>query len=154
MFNRETIEVMTIHPSIERLYTVAKDLRDVKGQSAVARLLGVSPQVVKNWEARGLSLDGALLAQELIGCDANWLLKAGGQKARPTWAQEHRKISARVAEPEPAYEHWPFSRVTKRQYSLLSKEQKKYVEDGMILLLKLQESEIKQNRPDAFNAAA
>jgi len=86
MFNRKTIdEVTAIHPTIERLYLAAKELRDVSGQSAVARLLGKTPQVVKNWEARGISSEGALLVQKIIGCDANWLLDGEAQMKNAHW---------------------------------------------------------------------
>jgi len=85
-FNAKTIDgVIAIHPTIERLYQAAKELRDVSGQSAVARLLGKTPQVVKNWEARGISSEGALLAQKIIGCDANWLLEGGMQMRNADW---------------------------------------------------------------------
>lgn len=87
-FNGKTIyRVISIHPTIERLYQAAKELRDVSGQSAVARLLGKTPQVVKNWEARGISSDGALLAQKIIGCDANWLLDGVMQMRNADWLQ-------------------------------------------------------------------
>ena len=46
----------------------------------MARLLNVSPQVMKNWEARGVSEGGALLAQKIIGCDANWILNGSGPR--------------------------------------------------------------------------
>lgn len=85
-FNSKTIDRVTaIHPTIERLYQAAKELRDVSGQSAVARLLGKTPQVVKNWEARGISSEGALLVQKIIGCDANWLLDGEVQMRNARW---------------------------------------------------------------------
>jgi hypothetical protein len=50
----------------------------VTGQSNVAALLNQSPQVVKNWEDRGVSFEGAILAEAAIGCRAAWLkLNAG-----------------------------------------------------------------------------
>ena len=39
-----------------RLYEAAEKLKGVSGQSNLARLLNVSPQVVKNWETRGVSV--------------------------------------------------------------------------------------------------
>lgn len=85
-FSGNTISRVTaIHPTIERLYLAAKELRDVSGQSAVARLLGKTPQVVKNWEARGISSEGALLVQKIIGCDANWLLDGEAQMKNSHW---------------------------------------------------------------------
>ncbi len=56
-----------MHESALRLYQAASEIKDVTGQSAVARLLGESPQNIKNWEMRGVSKAGALKAEELIG---------------------------------------------------------------------------------------
>jgi phage repressor protein C with HTH and peptisase S24 domain len=81
MFNNECLAIPTIsamHSTAERLYKAAKELRDVDGQSAVARLLNESPQTVRNWEIRGVSRQGALKAQLVIGCDAYWLLGGDG----------------------------------------------------------------------------
>lgn len=66
-----------------RLYAAAKFLRNVEGQSDVAKLLNnTSPQRLNNWEARGISNEGLLEAQELIGCDAIWLRDGKGEMAR------------------------------------------------------------------------
>jgi phage repressor protein C with HTH and peptisase S24 domain len=67
-----------MHESMRRLYKAAKDLRGTEGQSAVADLLGTSPQVLNNWESRGVSKAGAILAQEKIGCSPAWLTKGEG----------------------------------------------------------------------------
>ncbi|AVS71509.1 phage repressor protein [Paracidovorax avenae] len=70
-----------MHESALRLYQAASELKDVTGQSAVARLLGESPQNIKNWEMRGVSKAGALKAEKLIGCSAAWLLTGDRQPA-------------------------------------------------------------------------
>jgi hypothetical protein len=62
-----------MHEQMQRLYLAAEKIRDVTGQSAVARLLNVSPQTAKNWEARGISFEGMLDAEQFIGCSAVWL---------------------------------------------------------------------------------
>ena len=49
--------------SAQRLYEAARVLRDVVGQTNVARLLNESPQTVKNWESRGVSDAGAIKAE-------------------------------------------------------------------------------------------
>jgi hypothetical protein len=67
-----------MHPSMARLYEAAKTLRETEGQSAVARLLNYSPQRLKNWESRGISQEGAVHAQNMVGCSANWLLHGTG----------------------------------------------------------------------------
>src|SRR5690348_16144158 len=61
------------HPSIKRLFGVAKDRGDAT-PTQVAKRLNVSTQTFNNWTARGISLEGALQAQLVYGCDANWLL--------------------------------------------------------------------------------
>lgn len=66
-----TIEPM--HETMQRLYQAADELRDWRGQSEVARRLNLSPQVLANWEKRGMSKGGMLTAQEKIGVSAVWL---------------------------------------------------------------------------------
>lgn len=65
--------ICNMHEQTERLYQAAKVLKNVTGQSAVARLLNASPQTVKNWESRGVSKEGMIAAQEAIGCSSTWL---------------------------------------------------------------------------------
>lgn len=62
-----------IHSTAKRLYKAAEKLRGVKGQSNVAKLLGASPQTVKNWEDRGVSKEGMINAQRIIGCRIEWI---------------------------------------------------------------------------------
>lgn len=76
LFSGGTIQPM--HQAASRLYRAATELRGTAGQTRVAKLLDQSPQTVKNWETRGVSADGALLAQAYIGCDANWVLTGNG----------------------------------------------------------------------------
>jgi DNA-binding XRE family transcriptional regulator len=67
---------------MKRLYEAAKILRNVEGQSDVARIMNASPQTVNNWEARGISNEGLLTAQEAIGCDAIWLRDGTGNMSK------------------------------------------------------------------------
>jgi phage repressor protein C with HTH and peptisase S24 domain len=62
-----------MHDQTKRLYEAAKVLRNVEEPSAVARLIGISPQTLKNWESRGISMGGMLEAEQTIGCSAVWL---------------------------------------------------------------------------------
>ena len=81
MFNNTLFSggtILSMHDQMERLYSAAKTLKNVEGQSAVARFLNESPQTVKNWESRGISKSGSVKAQAHIGCDANWLLSGMG----------------------------------------------------------------------------
>lgn len=62
-----------MNTQMERLYSAAKELKGLNGQSALARALNTSPQTVHNWELRGISKQGLLLAQRIIGCSAQWV---------------------------------------------------------------------------------
>lgn len=70
-----------MHPQMKRLYDAAHMLKNVSGQSAVAKLLGQTAQTVHNWEQRGISKQGLLKAQQVIGCSASWLETGQGQQA-------------------------------------------------------------------------
>lgn len=76
LFSAEKIDVM--HETMKRLYLAAKEIADTEGQTAVANLLNASPQKVNNWEARGMSKEGMLVAEERIGVSANWLRTGTG----------------------------------------------------------------------------
>lgn len=95
-----------IHPSMERLYKAAQVLRKTEGKSAVAGLLNESPQVLNNWEKRGISAQGALDAQGAIGVNANWLMhgfgsmEAGGnQLSSPLFAREEPRTEYQPVRP-------------------------------------------------------
>lgn len=90
-----------MHPTMARLYEAAKAIKQVRGQSAVARLLNASPQTLKNWEARGVSKQGAITAQQAIGCDATWLLEGSGDMQAGVVIEA--PTYARVAEPAAPY---------------------------------------------------
>lgn len=62
-----------MHPQMERLYTAAQELRNISTQSALAKAFDSSPQTIHNWELRGISKQGLIAAQRVIGCSASWL---------------------------------------------------------------------------------
>lgn len=117
------MNMQEISKTAKRLYEAAEKLRDVKGPSAVARLLGVSPQVMKNWELREVSEGGALLAQRQIGCDANWLLGHHDNMAKNT-----RSAATEVKEDAAVYQVskplWPFNRIRHDEWQALSEHQR------------------------------
>ena len=82
-----------MHPVTQRLYEAAKALRDISGQSAVAREMNESPQTVKNWETRGVSKAGALKAEEVFGVRAAWLLSGEGSMASNGSAPAHEVVA-------------------------------------------------------------
>ena len=59
--------------STARLYQAARELKGLKNISQIARAFNTSPQTVKNWESRGMSKEGLLKAQKIIGVSAHWL---------------------------------------------------------------------------------
>lgn len=67
-----------MHETAKRLYQAASELKNVNGQSSLARLLNTSPQTVKNWEIRGVSQKGMIEAAKIIGCSAVWLESGKG----------------------------------------------------------------------------
>lgn len=62
------------HPSIQKLYEYAESKRGDSSPAQIARRMNISAQTLQNWEDRGISKDGALVAQAEYGVDANWLL--------------------------------------------------------------------------------
>lgn len=139
VFSPGTMEGMTeMHPTTQRLYTAAREMRDVTGQSAVARLMDISPQVMKNWEARGVSEGGALKAQRVIGCDANWILTGEsqlalklGQDDKP--APTNHAVHEELAHYKVKKQQWPFTTFTPDEYfNLLDGEYRQTIEDQLL----------------------
>jgi SOS-response transcriptional repressor LexA len=73
-----------MHETVSRLYEAARILRGLEGSSAVARALNVAPQTVTNWQARGMSHSGILLAAERLGCSPLWLKTGAGPMVSST----------------------------------------------------------------------
>ncbi len=67
-----------MHEQMKRLYEAAKVLKRIYGQSELARAINASPQTIHNWQERGISKQGMLKAQEVIGCSALWLETGNG----------------------------------------------------------------------------
>lgn len=96
-----------MHPSMKRLYAAAAQLDPaIRGQSALARALGQSPQTLKNWESRstGVSAAGANKAQQELGVSSTWILDAhtpmfiGGQSAVSTPATPENYVRVQQLE--------------------------------------------------------
>ena len=93
MFNRQSITACNtpclvlptigpMHESAARLYDAARVLANTEGQSNVARLLNLSPQVMKNWESRGVSFEGAISAEKVLGVSPAWIVENAGTMLR------------------------------------------------------------------------
>ena len=67
-----------MHPTAARLYEAATKLEKGSSQSEIAKELGHSPQVISNWETRGVSPPGAVAAQRAWGVSATWVLYGEG----------------------------------------------------------------------------
>jgi len=65
--------------STARLYQAARELKDLKNTSQIARAFNTSSQTIKNWELREISKQGLLKAQRIIGVSAHWLETGKGK---------------------------------------------------------------------------
>lgn len=85
-----------MHNTMIRLYQAARDLTGLEGQSAVADKLGQSPQTLNNWESRGMSKGGMLIAQRVLGVSAVWLEAGTGEMVATTTSEpdEYRELIA------------------------------------------------------------
>lgn len=81
-----------------RLYEAAEKLKGVSGQSNLARLLNVSPQVVKNWETRGVSASGLVNAAKVIGVSVAWVETGEGEMAAIKQPQSNAKPLGKIDE--------------------------------------------------------
>lgn len=82
MFNRslKSCEIIcAMNAQMTRLYQAAKKLKGVEGQTDVARMFDATPQTLNNWESRGISNEGLLKAQEVLGCNAIWIRDGVGE---------------------------------------------------------------------------
>lgn len=71
--------------SAQRLYQAAKVSMNIEGQSDIARALNVAPQVVKNWEERGVSKEGILVGSRVFSCSPEWLEYGTNETTSPTF---------------------------------------------------------------------
>lgn len=102
--------------------------------SQLARGLNVSAQVITNWATRGMSVDGALAAQQAFHRDANYLL---GRIPHPImsltkYATATPTAPLTVREPDVTYVSgppWPFQRISVAQWMALDTGSKELVED-------------------------
>ncbi len=69
-----------MNQQMKRLYEAASEARGIRGQSDLARALNTSPQTINNWETRGISKQGLLSIQNVLGISASWVQSGHGQK--------------------------------------------------------------------------
>lgn len=87
-----------MHESVLRLLQCAKEAtktarEPVADFADLARKLGVSSAVMTNWKARGVSKEGAIKAEQVFGCSAQWVLTG----ERPAGGAEDEEESAPLA---------------------------------------------------------
>lgn len=82
---------MPMSPSMSRFYAVSG-----LSKSALVEGLAVLPQLVNNWEKRGLSQDGALKIQKKWGINAVWLLEDEGAERTDSWPLPDQALLKRV----------------------------------------------------------
>ena len=133
LFNPEIMPKM--HNSMAKLYEFVADKFRLTGQSAIARKMGESPQVVKNWESRGISESGALTAQLIFGCDANWL-RGKSQDAVAVFRTGMGNSAVPIVAESSGGWMWPFRAVSPTAYNTLSEEEKSHIEAGILLTIK------------------
>lgn len=163
MFNNKVFSchrMTSMRPSMATLYAIAREKRQINTPSAVARVMGVTQQRLKNWEIRGISKDGALLAQALFGVDSNQLLSSDGSiqesqsseyksaKDRPSAPPKVTDITHRHIDPT-----WPFKDLTKVQWNSLTDDQKAMVEKVGLSYLRTGDPPGKQLTPAPTAAA-
>lgn len=73
------METEALHPSAARLLQATKSLHGIEKPSDIANALNIPKQHVTNWKKRGVSKEGALAAQAILGISATYLLEGTGQ---------------------------------------------------------------------------
>lgn len=83
-----------LHDTYVRLCYAAETLKKVKGQSAIGRLLNVSPHTIFHWKTRGVSKEGMIAAEKYIGCSVVWIETGKGNMIYdPLEIPTHDKIA-------------------------------------------------------------
>lgn len=105
------------------------------GPARIAELLHESYQTISNWAARGVSRDGAIKVERVMGSPAVWILFG---EVPPEEKKPQRYPLAGVSEhfaKEPDWGAWPFRRVSTKQWSELTGRQRDAVEDVVLSYL-------------------
>lgn len=125
--------ILPMHETMSRLFSAAQ----VEGPSELAEILNESPQTITNWCSRGLSLPGALKAEEILHCSAVWLLKGIEVVLRPAanatagTGYGGAKVMQfnTVGEAAVAYgAAWPFETITSAQWNSIEPAQRRKAE--------------------------
>ncbi|MBX9427939.1 hypothetical protein [Ralstonia pseudosolanacearum] len=143
MFTRATIAAMD--DTMTRLYQAARERLGLTSPTEVAKHLNQFPQTLKNWEKRGISHVGLVLAEELIGCSATWLRT--GKEADNT-------VTAGETAVAPGEQHavqlvtWPFSRIPWPRVMRLPADELAFVEAKLEVELDRAEERLAKKRDE------
>ena len=151
------LTIVAMHESAARLYQAANALARTSGQSAVAHLLNLSPQRVKNWETRGVSNEGAILVQRVIGCNVNWLLEGSGSMTPgpATYPPTMPQAALGVREDDAlSWVGWPFKSLSPWHIAQLRPTQLSTIEATIWEYLAVRDPPLKRNRPENKRARA
>ena len=127
--------ICLMHPSMARLYACFSIQPAEKGApTRLATAMNRSPQVITNWSARGVSIDGAIEAERLTSKGAAWILDGDGPSRVPTrsngaisTADASSAIIASDSTPD-GVQSWPFLRITRRQWLALTTDDRERIE--------------------------
>lgn len=114
-----------MHESVTRLLDHARQKTagtssPVYTEADLKARLGITPAVMSNWKARGISKEGALAAEAEFGCSAHWLLTGKAEA-----------VSSDV---------WPFALLTPDDIRQLSPKALESVEKLAVSLLEIEGS--------------
>lgn len=78
---------------IDRFYLAIKEIAGITGLTAVSKLLGYSPQAMKNWSQRQIPAEALLVLYERLRVDPLWIRSGNGEMLPSsvplTGAQKH-----------------------------------------------------------------
>lgn len=120
-----------MHDSFKRLLDAGRHqcaLKRAETPALIGKLLGASLQKITNWKSRGVSKEGALLAEELIGCSALWVMTGAGSAFSGQPATRLTAAETPFRRPEPA---WPFRAISRQQIEALDDDTLRRLEDNM-----------------------
>ena len=130
--------------SATRLFNAAaKKLgRDKVTNTELAAILGVSQQTINNWITRGVSREGAMLAEQHLGISSTFIRDGltSYPKIEPPEPMEVR---------EQTYFYWPFRQIRPEQLRKLTLEEIEQLESTMLQNIA---HRIIQDKPKAFNS--
>lgn len=135
--------IKTMHPTMLALYSHLRSTRQVKSRAAISRILGISQQRLKNWESRGISKEGAIMVQDVLGVDGNALLKMGDTSLPESWRPADKFVltSPKVEELMPNLRsiEWPFKTITAEQWRQFSDADRTEIENVALRYLRSRE---------------